>query len=607
MKIYSYVPFGYEGNIISVEADIRRGIPAFDFVGIADGTVKESREVIRSAFKNQNLDFPNERVLMSLSPADIKKDNDMTLAMAMAISEAKKYEGKDDDLSDYDRTSVLVLGSLDFNGKVRPTKQTYAAVRNAISSGIKHVICPKESEKEVLEATKNDDISILTVENLSEAIEKSNSLENFEKNQKIENEKNANIEFPEIDENYLPFDEIPEGYSDFVKAEAIAVAGKHHFLVIQDNNPKEFGSTRLLQNIQYITPNLTSEESSVSTRISSLAGLIKPDNPLVKEAPFRMLHSTSTIEGTFGGGINCRPGEISLAHNGTLFFDDAQEFRSSVLQMMRVPMESGRITLSRAGRSTVYPAKFRSVMKMQPCPCGNSTNCLDSKKSKVMYLSKFGEPLLDRFDVKVQFHKNPNDKKVLKLENIKNGIKTAYEIQRKRGIFNEDFSPTDILTYCKMEDGAKEILRKTTETRDLSNRQVANSQKVALTIANMDGREIITEQDMKMSLSFQEYEVHPTIQNEKAFKKALEEEISNHPEKSVLENMLTIQKFCGDSEILKTVSSKIEKNPIFSDVTKEMIEKNPNAINEKMEKAIKDFISDPNKKIEVKKDIEIER
>jgi len=602
MKIYSFVPFGYEGTIVSVETDIRRGIPAIDVVGIADGIVKESREVLKAAFKNQNVEFPSERVLMSLSPADIKKDNDMTLAMAISISEAKKLNGKGEDLTESDKTPVLVIGSLSPSGKVNPIKPTYAAVRNAISSGINHIICPKESEEEVLEASKNDDMSILTVENLSEAIEKSNDLGNFTKNQKIENEKNAKIEFPELDEeNYLPFDEIPEGYSDFVKAEAIAVAGKHHFLVVQDSKIKEneIGSARLLQNIQYITPKLTNDESLVSTRIASISGLINPNSPLVNEAPFRMPHQTVSIEGFCGGGMNCRPGEITLAHNGTLFLDEAQEFRSSVLQMMRVPMESKSITLSRAGRSTVYPAKFSAVMKMQPCPCGNSSNCLDSKKAKEMYLAKFGEPLLDRFDVKVQFHKNPNDKKVLKLENIKNGIKTAYEIQRKRGVFNENFTPSDILKYCKMEDSAKDFLRKTSDLRDLTPRQVANSQKVALTIANMDGREIINEKDMKMSLAFQELEIRPTISNEKEFKESLINEIANHPEKSFVENMMTTQKFCANSEIFKNVSSEIEKNPIFSDVTKEMLEKNPNAINEKMEKALKDYVSQPKKQVEV--------
>lgn len=602
MQIYSFVPFGYEGNLISVEADARKGIPSIDLVGLADGFVKESRERMKSAIVNSGYELPYERVLISLMPADVKKDNDMTFAMTMAVSEVAKY-----DLTNSDKkTPVLVIGDLSSSGKVNPTKQSYVAVRNAISSGIKHIICSKENEKEVLEAAKNDDVSILAVANLSEAIEKSKNLDNFKKIPKIENEKNTKIEFPKIDENYLSFDEIPKGYSDFVKAEAIAIAGKHHFLVVQDDKINEFGSTRLLQNIPYITPKLTTDESLKTTRIASLAGLSSENKPVVKEAPFRMPHETSSIAGICGGGSNFRPGEISLAHNGTLFLDKAQEFKSSVLQMLRVPMESKNITLSRAGRSTTYPAKFSAVMKIKPCPCGNSTHCLDSKAAKDAYLERFGKPLLDRFDVKVQFHKNPNDKTVISFETIQNKIKTAYEIQRKRGVFNEDFTPSDILKYCKMEDSAKEFLQKTANSQNFSPRQFSNSQKVALTIANMDGREIINEKDMKQSLSFQNYEIRPTISNEKEFKESLRNEINNHPEKSILENMAVVQKFCANTEILKDISTKLEKNPVFKDVTESMLKKNPNEINKKMEKALKDFVTETDQKIE-KSNVGIER
>ena len=337
MNILTFEPFGYEGSLVTVETDTRRGIPAVDMVGLSDGAVKEERERIKAAVRNSGFDFPMERVLVSLSPTDLKKEGAiLDLAIAASIITAGGKEKYIDEC-------VLVIGELELSGAVRPVRAVHAALSIAKSAGVRYAIVPKQN---ISEAREIHGMRVCGVENLCEAM---NALKDksFFKDSATEEKDDGTVSFrgdketAEIDGTELP--------KKLVRAVEIAVAGKHSLMVI---GKPGCGKTLVIQRlVPVLAPNLTWEEAQCVTRIHSLAGLLRPGEGLKRIPPFRMPHQTCSLEGMCGGGANCRPGEVSLSHGGFLFLDEAAEFKSSVLQMLRVPLESGCVSVSRAGRT----------------------------------------------------------------------------------------------------------------------------------------------------------------------------------------------------------------------------------------------------------------
>ena len=490
-NIYSFSPFGYEGSLVNVEVDLRRGIPAVDVVGLADGAVKETRERVRSAVINSGFEFPSERVLISLSPADLKKEGaGFDLPVALGILNAKEDSG-------FIEENVLVMGELELSGRVRAVKGIHAACSTAFASGIQYAIVPKANFEE---ACSVQGLKVAGVESLEEAVSALKDVTCFGKAFDIQEDSVESVSFSdEADENVDGL-ELPKR---LIRAIEIAVAGKHNLLI---TGRPGCGKTMAVQRlIPLLTPNLTVDESQSVTRIWSLAGLMKPTEPLVRKTPFRIPHQTASIEGICGGGPNCRPGEISLAHNGVLFLDEAAEFRSSVLQMLRVPLESHTITLSRAGRSTTYPANFQLIMATNPCPCGNYGSkekiCLCSAKSVEMYWRKFSAPLIDRVGVILNMD-DSEEKCRIDIEELRKHIKTAFEIQRKNPAYNNNLSPWDLSEKAKLDDEAMNILDSWVIKHDVGTRRESNILKVSLTIANMDGREIISKDDVLEAISY---------------------------------------------------------------------------------------------------------
>lgn len=490
-NIYSFSPFGYEGSLVNVEVDLRRGIPAVDVVGLADGAVKETRERVRSAVINSGFEFPSERVLISLSPADLKKEGaGFDLPVALGILNAKEDSG-------FIEENVLVMGELELSGRVRAVKGIHAACSTAFASGIQYAIVPKAKFEE---ACSVQGLKVAGVESLEEAVSALKDVTCFGKAFEIKEESAKSVLFSDEEGEDIDGLELPKR---LIRAIEIAVAGKHNLLI---TGRPGCGKTMAVQRlIPLLTPNLTVDESQSVTRIWSLAGLMKPTEPLVRKTPFRLPHQTASIEGICGGGPNCRPGEISLAHNGVLFLDEAAEFRSSVLQMLRVPLESHTITLSRAGRSTTYPANFQLIMATNPCPCGNYGSkekiCLCSAKSVEMYWRKFSAPLIDRVGVILNMD-DSEEKCRIDIEELRKHIKTAFEIQRKNPAYNNNLSPWDLSEKAKFDDEAMNILDFWVIKHDVGTRRETNILKVSLTIANMDGREIISKDDVLEAISF---------------------------------------------------------------------------------------------------------
>ena len=522
MQIYSFSPFGYEGALVTVEVDLRRGIPAIDIVGLADNAVKESRERMQAAIRNSGLDFPIERVLISLSPADLKKEGagfDLPIALGvLAANEANKGNGAD--TGERDSAPVLIMGELELSGKIRAVRGVHAAAATAAAGGIFRCIVPAANAEEAREV---NGMKVFGADTLEEAFAAMSSPENFTEaaahfsGTKQIFDKNAvetnGILFPRITDGY-EFGDI-RGQRQLIRGLQIAAAGGHNVVAIGSPG---CGKTMAMQKFPALLPLLTPEEAQPVTRIMSLAGLLHPAQPLVRTPPFRMPHQTASIEGMCGGGINCRPGEISLAHNGVLFLDEAAEFKTSVLQMLRVPLETGRITLARAGRSTQFPARFQLLMAANPCPCGNfgsdTKMCLCSSRAIEMYWKKFSAPLLDRIDIRISV-KNESDgteassaqEPPLTTELLRIGIANAVKTQRHRQAKkNASLTPAETASFCKIDEDTRMLLTKAQNRYGFSPRATASILKIGRTIA-----------DMELSAEIKQQHIAEAIQYRKAF------------------------------------------------------------------------------------------
>lgn len=511
MKIFSFSPFGYEGSLVAVEVDLRRGIPAVDIVGLADSAVKESRERMQAAIRNSNFEFPPERVLISLSPADLKKEGagfDLPIALGV-LQKAAESSG----YNDFIDSSILIMGELELSGNIRPVKGVHAAVSEAASHGITRCIVPIQNADEALEIPG---VFVFGAESLESAFLalKDDSL--YETKKQDENSNTLSDDIEEVDGILFKKILINEDFSylkgqyQLVRALQIAAAGGHN--VLATGSPG-CGKTMAIQMFPSINPILTTEESQSVTRIWSLAGLIKQSESLIRIPPFRIPHQTASIEGICGGGPYCRPGEISLAHNGVLFLDEAAEFKTAILQMLRVPLESGAITLSRAGRSTVYPAKFQLLLATNPCPCGNYGSktkiCLCSAKSIEQYWRKFSAPLLDRIDLRVFVENNSDEniqekrKSLNSTKEIRKGIANAVSIQRKRQkVKNANLSPTEIEKYCELSTDCQNSLHNAVLRYNFSQRAINSCIKIARTIADIENYEQIKVEHIEEAVLF---------------------------------------------------------------------------------------------------------
>ena len=474
MGIYTFSPFGYEGSLVNVEVDLRCGIPAVDIVGISDACVAGTRERVRAAIKNQNLEFPSERVLIALSPCDLRKEGSgFDLPLALAILEAQY--GLDT------KGNLFSMGELELSGNVRNVKGVNAGLQTSLLKGIAFAVIPHTDNLVIPKGMK-----VATVGTLAEAYNIMCKFAHGEYSDFRESDSEENTEFK------VEFDDVNEeesldkikGHNGLKYAMAVAVAGKHHLLV---HGAPGCGKTMVLQRMTQLMPKHTADEKASVDRIYSIAGM----SGCVKDnaRPFRMPHQTASIEGICGGGATCRPGEISLAHNGVLFLDEAAEFRTSVLQMLRVPLETKTITLSRAGRSTVYPANFQLVMTTLPCPCGNYGSkdriCLCSAKSVELYWKKFSAPLLDRVDVRVNCNEDYGYAP-LTVKEMRELIKRAWERQyRRQGKLN-GYLTTDEMGNIVLTKDAQDYLDRAVNQYGFSPRAVIQIKQLARTIADVN-------------------------------------------------------------------------------------------------------------------------
>ena len=494
ISVYSCGYLGIESYIVEIETDISNGLPVFNIVGMGDLAILESKERIRSCFKNIGLDFPVKRVLVNLSPADIKKkgssfDLGIFLGILSNIGKIRNIENF---------KNYLILGEISLNGEVKSVKGAINATILAKEKGIRGVIIPYENYDE---ACLISGVEIVPVSRIEEAVSFLNgkiSLDELHKSmkEKMNLKKNEKSKKNREEKNVVDFSDV-KGQFLAKRAMEIAAAGGHNIFLMGDPGS---GKSMLAKRFVTILPEMSEKEIIETTKIYSISGMLSPDKPVITERPFRAPHHSATQTALVGGAI--RAGEITLALNGVFFMDELGEFGTRTLETLRQPLEDGSVTISRANLIVNYPVNNIMIAASNPTPGGffqDDPQCKDSLRDIKNYQKKFSGPLLDRIDLYVEMRRLKKEEIFSECESessetVKERVIKAREIQKKR--FNEDFlngkmNRKQISEYCKIDEEAKKILERAIDELKLSVRAYDKILKVSRTIADLENSENI--------------------------------------------------------------------------------------------------------------------
>ena len=490
---------GIGGYEVLLEVYISNGLPAFDVVGLPDAAVREARERVRAAIKNNGYRFPVSRMTVNLAPADKKKAGTLyDLPMFIGILAA---DGDIDEPGD----DCAFIGELSLSGELRPV---YGALPMAIAAarcGVKKLFVPADN---AAEAAFADGISVYPVKNVDELLRLMRGEVNIEP-----------AAAPALDtlmEHMPDFSEV-KGQENVKRALEIAAAGGHNILIV---GPPGAGKSMMAKRLPGILPDMSRGEMIQSTEIYSVAGLTSREHPIVSMRPFRAPHHTVSAAALAGGGANVRPGEISLAHKGVLFLDELPEFRSDVLEVLRQPLEDGEVTVSRVAGTVTYPSRFMLVCAMNPCKCGwyghPSGRCRCTERDVRRYHSKISGPLLDRIDLIVEvpaldYEELSRRSSAERSADIKKRVNAAREIQRRRfggdgTMCNAHIGSREMSEICALDAEGEALMHAAFDSMGLSARSYDRILRVARTIADLDGQKNISAEHIAEAIQYRTYD-----------------------------------------------------------------------------------------------------